>query len=104
MQRTYSTMTADRLAAWKQGRGLTMREAGAELGVGWRTMIRYLSGKRPIPLTVARLAWALQQIDLLKRRIDEGPPPNLTPTERAKLGLRSSDQPLSRGPPLRSLW
>jgi hypothetical protein len=33
MQRTYSTLTADRLAAWKQGRGLTMREAGAELGI-----------------------------------------------------------------------
>ncbi len=49
-------------------------------------MIRYLSGKRPIPLTVARLAWALQQIDVLKRRIDEGPPPTLSPTERAQLG------------------
>ncbi len=26
MQRTYSTLKANRLAAWKQRRGLTMRE------------------------------------------------------------------------------
>jgi hypothetical protein len=76
---------------WKMGRRLADAAHLAKLGVGWRSMIRYLSGKRPIPLTVARLAWALQQIDSLKRRIDEGPPPTLDPD-----GARAARAPSSR--------
>jgi transcriptional regulator with XRE-family HTH domain len=80
MQRSYSEMTAADLQRWRQKQGLTVRDAGAELGVSERTMFRLLNGKGEIPLTVARLAWALSCIDLLQDKLakhEERPPPRL---------------------------
>jgi transcriptional regulator with XRE-family HTH domain len=95
MQRAYSIMTPAELAAWRRRRRLTVREAGADLGISERTMARFLCGKRSSPLTVARMCWALSCMDLLQAKLAkyEGPPRDLTATERAQIAKAVATAP-----------
>jgi hypothetical protein len=59
MRRTYAKATAAELAAWKRRHGASVCEAAAWLGIGERTMTRFLSGRQRIPLTLVKLTSAL---------------------------------------------
>jgi transcriptional regulator with XRE-family HTH domain len=48
---------------------MTHRQLAAELGVSRETAAAYCAGRAVIPLTVARLVWALECIDLLQHRL-----------------------------------
>jgi len=62
-------MTAGQFRQWRAKRRLTMLDAAKELGCGEQSMADYTHGRRRIPLSVARLCWALRCIDILQWRL-----------------------------------
>ena len=56
-------MTPDEMRALLAHLRLTQAEFGELVGVGARTVRYYVSGDRPIPSTVERLAWLLLHLD-----------------------------------------
>ena|SRR5215831_12430390 len=94
MKRIYSTMTAAQLQEWRRKRGVSVREAAEELGISERGMYLHLSGKRRVPLTLARLCWAFTSIEQLLEEIDRLERPSaISAEERKRLERAICTQP-----------
>lgn len=52
-------MTPKQLAAWMESLGFNKVKASAEIGISRQSLYDYLSGKKPIPRTVALACEAL---------------------------------------------
>lgn len=68
MKRLVSGMDADDIRAWRVRRALTIEKAAETLGVSKRAIIHYEGGEYPVPVTIARLCEALDQLDRLRKK------------------------------------
>jgi len=62
-------MTPGQFSRWKEKRRLTIAAAAIELGCGEQSVADYSKGRRMIPVSVARMCWALRCIDILQWRL-----------------------------------